>query len=59
MTAPRHIRDVMSAEPQLRRFCERLGDPEFPTAAEVAEAKHVLAQTRAERQNELPPQGAA
>lgn len=58
MSSPRHFRNVVAAEPALRRFCERLDDPEFPTPAETAEAERTLAQARGELQAQLPLQQA-
>lgn len=47
------IREVMAAMPELARFRERLSDPDFPTAAEVAAARWGLSQARVERQADL------
>lgn len=37
------IRNVMASMPELSAFHERLNDPDFPSAAEVAQAMHNLA----------------
>lgn len=51
---PRLVRDVMAADPYLRSFVSRLNDPDFPTPDEVAQARHVLAHSNANRQADLP-----
>lgn len=42
-TSPRIVRDVLSGMPELQRFRERLMDPAWPSAQEVAEARAALA----------------
>ena len=47
------VREVMAAMPELARFRERLSDPDFPTAAEVAVARWGLSVARQKAQAEL------
>jgi hypothetical protein len=39
--------------PEVRRLLERMGQDDWPTAEEVADAKHTLAQGRTKRQGDL------
>ena len=43
----RRLRHVIADIPELARFAARLGDEDFPTADELAEARSILAEAKA------------
>lgn len=49
----RSAREVLAGMPLARAVAARLDDPAWPSPAEVANARHALAQGRTGRQDEL------
>lgn len=43
LCSPKPVRDVLAGMPELQRFRERLMDPAWPSAQEVAESRAALA----------------